>query len=116
MIITESFLTAATVTDLLEAPSRLAAIPEAGIMTLQISATQCTATNTSKVTIQLPDGSNPVKEFHIPFNGYSATDGVMHDETALQIQFPVDKGGHVLISITETGTVAFVMAICALEF
>ena len=115
-IIKESYLLTATDTDVLAAPSRLAAIPANGVMSIELSATDCDASNYAVCTIQLPDGSNPVKDVHIPQNGMSTADAVMHDDTELGFQFQVAKGGHLLLSITETGTVAAILVIATLTY
>lgn len=115
-IIKETYLLTATTADVLEAPSRLAAIPANGVMTLELSATDCDTTNYATTTIQLPDGSNPVQDVHIPYNGVSTADVAMKDDCELQFQFSVAKGGHLLLSITEAGTVAGVLVIATLSY
>ncbi len=116
MVIKESFLLAADDADVLAAPSRLASLPSAGLMTIEASATQCTATNNGTMTLQMPDGEIPFEGLIIPYNGYSATDGIIHDDTALQVEIPVPQGGHVGIVYDETGTVAFCLIIVTLTF
>jgi len=115
-MIKESYLLSATTADILEAPSRLAAIPANGVMTLEFSATDCDPSNYATLTIQLPDGSNPVNDVHIPYNGVSGSHAAMYDECELAFKFGVSKGGHLLVSVTETGTVASILVIATLTY
>jgi len=104
-MIKETFALVGDNADILAAPSRLAAMPADGVLTLEVSITHNDATNFGTITLQMPDGENPFTDLLIPFNGYSDTDGVIHDQTALQFSMQVEQGGHVLISYDETGTV-----------
>ena len=103
MLIKESFLSTATNTDLLASPSRLAAIPRGGILTLQFTAEESSASSYFLLTIQTPEGDTPVEDFQIPANGQSETHSVMDVNTELRLQFTASQGGHFLISLTETG-------------
>lgn len=116
MLIKESYTLAATTVDVLAAPSRLNAIPGDGVLTLEISTTDSDVSNNVKATLQLPDGSVPFEDLTIPANGYSTADNVLHDDTAVQVSMQVEKGGHVLLSIEETGTVALTLIVATLEF
>lgn len=115
-VIKETFLLAASDADVLDAPSRLAAIPYAGIMTIEAAATDCDATNQGTLTLQLPNGDNPLDGVLVPANGMSTADGVLKTDTELLIQFPVEAGGHVLLAYTETGTVALCFIMVTLQF
>jgi len=114
-VIKETYLLIASDADVLAAPSRLAAIPSNGTLTLELSATHCGPTNHATVTLQLPDGTIPLEDVHIPFGGHISEVSI-HNMTALQIQFGVSAGGHVLLAITEAGTVASVFIIATLTF
>lgn len=114
--IKETYQLAASDADVLASPSRLAAIPGDGQLTIEMSATDCELTNNGQVTLLMPDGSTPFENLLIPQNGYSTADSVIHDQTALQISVTVEQGGHVLLSYTETGTVLAAMFIFTLEF
>lgn len=105
MIIRESFLLAASDTDVLAAPSRLAAIPQAGTLTIEATSDACNAANNGKLTLQLPNGEIPFEDLHVPANGYSTASMVSHNETELIVSLGVAAGGHVLLQYTETGTV-----------
>lgn len=99
-MIIESFFLAATDADLLAAPSRLAAIPYNGTLTLEFSSNLNDATNSWAVTIQLPDGSTPLEAQRIT----AGVVGQLNRETKYTTQFAVAQGGHLLVSCTETGT------------
>lgn len=115
-LIKESYTLAATDADILAAPSRLAAMPGAGELIIEVSSTDCDVTNFGQLTLQMPDGEVPFENLLIPANGYSTADQVIHDDTALQISLPVAQGGHVLVQYTETGTVAMVTLLFTLNF
>ncbi len=114
-VIKESFLLTADNTDILSAPSRLAAIPADGTMTLEISSTDCDATNFGLMTLQLPQGDIPFEDLHIPASG-NAGDAEMDTRTQLTVSFGVARGGHVGLAYNENGTVALVLVIATLVF
>lgn len=114
-IIKESFLLVADNADILAAPSRLAAIPSAGILTLEMAATQCSATNFGLVTLQLPEGDIPFEDLHVPFSG-TTSEAALNNEFMLVIQLEVAAGGHVLLSYDENGTVAVFLMHATLSF
>lgn len=116
MVIKESFSLTATNNDVLSAPSRLSALPSDGLLTLEIAATDADATNYGTVTLQLPDGDIPFEDLLVPYNGYSTADQTVHDDTELMVQMEVQQGGHVLLSYTENGTVAFCTIYATYEF
>jgi len=115
-IIKETYGLAASNADILAAPSRLAAIPGDGILTIECSATDCDATNFGTITLQTPDGEVPFEDLTITANGYSTSDSVLHDDTAIQVQLEVFQGGHVNLAYTENGTVALAFFSFTLEF
>jgi hypothetical protein len=85
-------------------------------MTVEISSTDCDATNYGALTLQMPDGEVPFEDLIIGQNGYSTADAVIHDDTAIQVQLEVGQGGHVTLSYAENGTVAAVLIYVTLEF
>lgn len=107
--ITETFLISATNNDVLEAPSRLAAIPYNGTLTIEMSATVCSQTNNMAVTIQLPSGEVPMDGQIVPANGYDQDDEVLHNDTETVFSFPASQGGHFTIDVTETGTATMII-------
>ena len=110
-VIVETFRITSSNSDVLKAPSRLAAIPFGGILTLELSATKCDSTDYYKFTLQLPDGEVPIDGVHIPANGYSTDQHVLHDETLMMAQFPAYQGGHFLLDVEENGSAqVFILA------
>jgi len=116
MIIKESFLLAADNADVLAAPSRLAAIPANGQLTIEASATDCDAINFAQLTLQLPGGDIPFENLHIPANGFSTADGVLHTDTQLSVTMLVPQGGHVGLNYNENGTVTLTLIYITLVF
>ncbi len=116
MLIKESFLLAASDADVLAAPSRLAAIPRNGILSIQASTTDCDATNFGQLTLQLPEGDIPFEDLHIPANGISTADAVLDSDTQLFVTMQVMQGGHVGLAYTESGTVALCLIYVTLNF
>jgi len=120
MIIKESFLLGATDADILAAPSRLAAIPSAGVMTIEASASDCTLSNHGTLTLQLPGGDTPFEDLHIPSHAQVGVSGgiagVLNTDTELVFTFNVAAGGHVGLAYTETGTVTTCIIMVTLNF
>jgi hypothetical protein len=100
-MIAEFYRLEATNTDVLKAPSRLAAIPYNGTLILEMQAQQSDGTNQFTVTVQLPDGSTPIENMIIPDG---ATDGALNADDKYTIAVPATAGGHILVSATEGGT------------
>ncbi len=113
--IKETFRLASSTADILAAPSRLAAIPRNGIMTIEASITDADFTNYGSLTLQLPDGDIPFEDLVIPI-GVATADFSMHTDYEMLFQFTVGQGGHVLLAYTETGTVTMAGLICTLQF
>lgn len=100
-MIVEVYQLAASDTDILAAPSRLSSIPYSGLLTLEIQADVCDASNYFSLTVQLPNGDVPLDSVIVP-EGRNA--GSMNSEDKYVLQFPVSVGGHVTVSMVETGT------------
>lgn len=100
-MIVECVQITASDTDLLNAPSRLAAIPYAGTLVLEFQADVNDASNYWTVTIQLPDGSTPLDTVRIP---EGANAGSINANDKYTVAFEVDQGGHVTVNCAETGT------------
>lgn len=100
-MIVETYSLYATDSDILAAPSRLAAIPYDGRLVCEFQSSANTNTNNYDLTIQLPDGSTPLDTVRI-FAG--ATAGALNQDDKYTVAFSVAKGGHVLVEATETGT------------
>jgi len=104
-LIKESFQLVATDADILAAPSRLAAIPANGVVTIEVSCTDSDGINFGELTVQLPTGDIPLQGVTIPASGLSTTDAVLDSDTQMTIVLEILKGGHLLIQYTENGTV-----------
>jgi len=115
-VIKETFVFNASNSDVLAAPSRLTSIPKPGVLTIEATATDSDGANFATMTLQLPGGDIPFENLRIPANGISTTDNVMHSDTELKITVAVAAGGHVLLSVTESGSVAQIMFIVTLTF
>lgn len=100
-MIMECYHLAATDTDVLDAPSRLASIPYAGQLTLEMQADINDASNYWSCTLQLPNGDVPIDGQRIP---EGANAGSINGNDKYTVSFPVNAGGHVVLSLTETGT------------
>lgn len=101
-MIYESANIAATDTDVL-AGGRLNSIPYAGRLTIDLLADLGQIANHYEVTIQRPEGKVPVDGQWVPASS-SGLDGVLDERELLRFSFDVEKGGHVVLSLTETGS------------
>lgn len=116
-LIKESFFVTATTADLLAAPSRLAAIPSNGTMTIEAASGDNDGTNFMALSIQTPDGDIPLDGVAVPaWASTAAADGVLDTNTEMLIVLPVQQGGHVLISTVENGTVGLCFIMVTLTF
>lgn len=116
MIIVESFVLSAPNADILAAPSRLAAIPRDGTLTIEASTTDSDATNFGRLTLTLPEGDIPFQDLIIPANGLSVADSVMDRDTQMLFTMDVSQGGHVILAYAEDGTVALTLIYVTLTF
>lgn len=114
-VIKESFRLSTSDADILRAPSRLAAIPKPGILTIEVTADSSDGTNEAQITLQLPNGEIPFEDLIVPANGFATSESVLHSDTQLTFRIPVTAGGHVLFQYTETGT-NVLYALVTLEF
>lgn len=101
-MIFEQILVSATDTDLMNS-GRLNSIPYGGILTLDFLADLADATNFYQLTIQLPNGDNPVDTQTVQASG-SGLDGNMNEREYLRFSFPATQGGHFIVGLTENGT------------
>lgn len=92
----------ATTTDLLNG-TRLQSPPANGVLIVQFCADLNNATNNYTCTIELPDGDTPVNGQSVSGSNPSLG-GTMDSRLADRYEFPVTQGGHVTITLTETGT------------
>lgn len=101
-MIFESQLIEATNTDAM-AGGRLNSIPYGGMLYLKFLADLATAAARFVLTIQLPNGDVPVNA-QVVWASSSAADMVMDERETMDFAFAVGQGGHVTVSLTETGT------------
>ncbi len=116
MLIKESYVLTAANADILAAPSRLAAIPRNGVLTIEASTTDSDATNFGRLTLTLPEGDIPFQDLIIPANGLSTADSVMDTDTQLVFTLEVMQGGHVILAYAEDGTVPLTLIYITLSF
>ncbi len=100
-MILESAVELATNADLLSG-TRLNAIPYNGVLTFDCAADLNNATNNFTVTIQEPNGDVPVDAQPVPGTNPSLG-GVLDDRQLFRFSMPARQGGHINISLTETG-------------
>ncbi len=98
----------ATNTDIMSA-GRLNSIPYSGLLTIRLSADLANATNAWTFTVQLPGGAVPVDAQTVPGSNPSLG-GIIDERTCWKATYRVPQGGHVTLSLTETGA-----AICTIE-
>lgn len=110
-MIVETFYINGDNSDVLKAPSRLAAIPSGGVLTLEVSAEESSNSNNGKLSIRDAEGDVPIRECQIPANGVSDSNAVLHGSTEWVIAIPVEQGQHVGVDVDITGTtVVFIRA------
>ena len=114
-LLRESFALVGSDADILAAPSRLAAIPANGRLTIEVSATHNDIVNFGTLTVQLPGGDIPLQLVQIPFSG-SDTDGMLDSNTEMVVIMEVPQGGHLILQYVETGTVVMAFLHVTLEF
>lgn len=100
-IIVSASITASN-TDILQG-TRLQTVPDNGVLTFELQASVADATNNFTASVQLPSGDTPMNAVLVPA-GNSATAGIIDDRTSLTASFPVQQGGHCVLSADETGT------------
>lgn len=92
----------ASTTDLLQG-TRLQTVPKGGVMTFQFLADLNDASNNWALTIQLPNGDTPINAQRVPGSNPSLA-GVLDERQLFQLSYPIQQGGHVVVTLTETGT------------
>lgn len=97
-----SGLVSADTSDLLQG-TRLQNAPSNGHMTFELQATTADATNNYTATLQMPNGDTPMNAVLVPGSN-PALIGVIDDHQKLQYTGRVQQGGHVQLTLDETGT------------
>ncbi len=98
----ERLIISATNTDVLSG-GRLNAIPFSGNLVIRLQSDLGTAAAHYQFTIQLPDGEVPVDDQIVPAIN-PAVVGAIDDRQCWMATYRVPQGGHVTVSVTETGT------------
>lgn len=95
-----------TNTDIL-AGTRLQNAPANGVMLFEMQASDAVAANKYVVSIQLPNGGNPMDGVLVPAGETAGLAGVLDERTKLMYSAQVEQGGHVVFSVVETGDTEF---------
>ncbi len=101
-IIILSGFEAASNTDILQG-TRLQTVPENGLLTFELQASDNIAANNYTVSIQLPDGNTPMNNVTVPGTATAGLTGIIDERLDLQASFPITQGGHCVFSCVETG-------------
>ncbi len=101
-MIQETQILAASNTDVMSA-GRLNAIPYNGTLIVEVQSQLNDATNSFALTVQLPGGDVPVDSQIVPGTN-PALAGILDERQLARYSFPVARGGHVTLSLVETGT------------
>lgn len=111
--IKETYLLTGTNSDVLKSPSRLESMPATGTVTIEVSATECNATNSGQLEISTADGQTPVQTAfgYIPANGDSTSDATLNNETEQVWSIAVEQGGHLNLNYTENGAVLTLLTV-----
>lgn len=83
---------------------RLMTIPSNGTLAIELGASDCDATNRYTADIKLPNGDIPVEDMYVPLGGVATVVGEMNDRQIFKAVFLIGQGGHMILSLTETGT------------
>jgi len=97
-----SGLISADNTDVL-ANSRLQTAPSRGLLSIELQASDADGTNNFTASLNLPGGDNPWENVLVPGGNTASLAGVIDSRCALTDVFPVSQGGHVTLSVDETG-------------
>lgn len=100
-VITETFHVVGTTSDVLVAPSRLAALPYDGTVIIEMQASANDSSNLITAVLQLPDGSTPLDGVRLPAG---VTAGALNADDKYVVSVQAAQGGHILLQLTETGT------------
>ncbi len=102
-IIILSDIEAASNADILQG-TRLQTVPEGGLLTFEIQATDNDGTNNFTASIQLPGGDTPLNEtVKIPAGRLATSAGNINADDKFMASFPVGQGGHCVFAVIETG-------------
>lgn len=102
--IVETGIENATNTDILQA-TRLQTLMEGGVLSLEVSASDCDLTNNYAISLQMPNGKTAMNGVLVGQGGATAgVVGIMDERTSTKFRAVVGKGGgHPVFSCVETG-------------
>lgn len=89
-------------TDILQG-TRLQTVPQGGILTFEMQASDNDASNNYAVSVQMPGGDTPLNGVRVPCGTSTGLAGVIDERTNLTASFAISQGGHCVFSTTETG-------------
>ena len=101
-MIVESGLIEASNSDVLNG-TRLQTAPSNGNLAIELQASTFTSTDQAAISIQLPNGDTPLNSVPVPA-GVGTGSLNLNDKTVVAV--PIAQGGHIVIGVTVTGTVA----------
>lgn len=101
-VIIESGQEAATNADIL-AGGLLLTVPQNGLLTFEMQASDNDATNNYVASIQLPNGDTPMNSTRVPCGNSTGLAGVLDERTYLKASFRIQQGGHCVFGCVETG-------------
>lgn len=97
-----SGLEAASNADILN-NTRLQTVPEAGLLTFELQASDNVAANSMAVSIQMPGGDTPMNGVLIPGGETAGLAGILNTRNQLTASFAIGAGGHCVFSVVEVG-------------
>ncbi len=93
-------------TDILQG-TRLQTVPNNGVLTFEMQASDCIAANQYTVSIQLPSGDTPLNGTLVPGTATAGLTGILDERLNLTASFAIAQGGHCVFSCVETGDTEF---------
>lgn len=102
MIVLSSLVTATTA-DFLNS-TLLQSAPSNGVMIIEVLSSLNDATNAFAITIQQPNGDVAVNAQSISGMNPTIAGGVLDNRQSDRYEFPIAAGGHMVITLTESGT------------
>lgn len=105
-VIIESGQEAGSNADILSG-GRLLTVPERGVLTFEMQASDNVAANNYVASIQLPGGGTPMTDVLVPAGAAVGLGGVIDEREDLQASFVITQGGHCVFSCVETGDTEF---------
>lgn len=105
-VIILSDVESASNTDILQG-TRLQTVPQSGVLTFEMQASDNVAANHYVVSVQMPGGDTPINGVRVPGGNSTGLAGVIDERTDLTVSFVIEQGGHCVFSCVETGDAEF---------